>query len=211
MPEIHALSIFIMAAIIMVVTPGPAVLYIVARSIEQGKSAGLISALGVALGGLSHVLFAAFGLSIILVQSAVAFSFVKYLGAAYLIYLAIMKLTRGQQALINPKLKQKKSGKIFVQGFIVNLLNPKTALFFMAFLPQFVDPAQGSVTIQIIYLGMLFISLAVVSDSVYALLAGSARKLFSHKKAILALNKYIPAGIYLILGIGTIFIKNNHQ
>jgi len=211
MPEIQSLSIFITAAIIMLVTPGPAVLYIVARSIEQGKLAGLISALGVALGGLFHVLFAAFGLSIILVQSAIAFTVVKYLGAAYLIYLAIMKLSQGEKSLINPKLQKKRLPKIFRQGFIVNLLNPKTALFFMAFLPQFVDPLRGSVTVQIFYLGMIFIILAVFSDSVYALLAGSVRKLFTNKNAILALNKYIPASIYLILGIGAIFIRNSNH
>jgi len=211
MPEVKSLSIFITAAIIMLITPGPAVLYIVARSIEQGKLAGLISTLGVALGGLCHVLFAAFGLSIILVQSAIAFSIVKYIGAAYLIYLGIMKLTKKNKALTNPKLEKKRLLKIFTQGFVVNLLNPKTALFFMAFLPQFVNPVAGSVSLQIIYLGLIFISLAVISDGIYALLAGSAGQLFTNNKAINSINKYIPASIYLILGIGTIFLKNGNK
>ena len=211
MPEVKSLSIFITAAVIMLITPGPAVLYIVARSIEQGRLAGLISALGVGLGGLFHVLFAALGLSILLVQSAVAFSIIKYVGAAYLVYLAVMKLIQKEKALISPKLQRKKLIKIFTQGFIVNLLNPKTALFFMAFLPQFVNPDSGSVTIQIIYLGMIFIGLAILSDSVYALLAGSIRRVFSDSKAVKAINKYIPATIYFTLGIGAIFIKNSNK
>jgi len=211
MPEIKSLSIFITAAIIMLITPGPAVLYIVARSIEQGRLAGFISALGVALGGLCHVMFATLGLSVILVQSAAAFSLVKYAGAAYLIYLGLMKVIRKEKSALQSGLKRKKLLKLFTQGFIVNLLNPKTALFFMAFLPQFVNPQQGSITYQIIYLGMIFISLAVLSDSVYALLAGSTRKLFTNSKAVNALNKYIPASIYLALGIGTLFLKNGNK
>lgn len=211
MPEVESLSIFITAAIIMLVTPGPAVLYIVARSIEQGRLAGLVSTFGVALGGLFHVLFAAFGLSVILVQSAIAFSVVKYVGAAYLIYLGIMKLVTKNQTGFNPKMKKKKLFKIFSQGFIVNLLNPKTALFFLAFLPQFVNPTQGSVSLQVIYLGMIFISLAIFSDGAYALLAGSARELLTNTKAINRINKYVPSSIYIALGIGALFVKNSNK
>jgi threonine/homoserine/homoserine lactone efflux protein len=211
MPEIKSLSIFITAAIIMLITPGPAVLYIVARSIEQGRLAGLVSALGIALGGLCHVLFAALGLSVILVQSATAFTIVKYLGALYLIYLGITRLIKKDAPIINPEMKKKKLLKIFSQGFVVNLLNPKTAFFFMAFLPQFINPAAGPLTVQIIYLGMIFIILAVLSDSLYALLAGTARQIFTHNKTIRVVNKYIPAGIYLALGIGTLFIKNGQK
>ena len=211
MPEVKALSIFITAAIIMLVTPGPAVLYIVARSIEQGRLAGLVSALGIALGGLGHVLFAALGLSVILVQSAAAFMIVKYLGAFYLVWLGIARLLKKEIPITSPEIKRKKLLKIFSQGFVVNLLNPKTAIFFMAFLPQFVNPAAGSVTLQVIYLGMIFIIMAVISDSLYALLAGTAKHLFTHDKTIRAVNKYIPAGIYLALGIGTLFIKNGQK
>jgi threonine/homoserine/homoserine lactone efflux protein len=208
MPEIKSLSIFITAAIIMLITPGPAVLYIVARSIEQGRLAGFISALGVALGGLCHVIFAALGLSIILLQSAAAFSIVKYAGAAYLIYLGLMKVIHKQKSSFQIGLKRKKLFKLFTQGFIVNLLNPKTALFFMAFLPQFVTPQQGPIPFQVIYLGMLFITLAILSDSFYALLAGSMRKLLTNSKAVNILNRYIPASIYMTLGIAALFLKN---
>jgi len=211
MPEIQSLYIFVIAALIMLITPGPAVLYIVARSIEQGRMAGIISALGVALGGLCHVLFAALGLSIILVQSAVAFTLVKYLGAAYLIYLAVMKIIQKDGPLKNRKIEKKKLFRIFIQGFVVNILNPKTAIFFMAFLPQFVNPYHGSLTQQIIYLGLIFIVLAILSDSAYALLAGSLRKLFTSTKVILFVNRYIPSAIYLALGIGTLFFKNSRQ
>lgn len=208
MPEIKSLSVFITASIIMLVTPGPAVLYIVARSVEQGRLAGIISALGIALGGLTHVIFASLGLSLILVQSAIAFGIIKYIGAAYLIYLGIIRITSQNLSDGIPNLVKKKLSQIFMQGYIVNLLNPKTALFFMAFLPQFVNPSRGSISIQIAYLGMIFISLAIISDGTYALLAGSARELFSNTRIIEKINKYIPAGIYLSLGIGTLFIKN---
>lgn len=211
MPDINSLSIFITAAIIMLITPGPAVLYIVARSIEQGRLAGIVSALGIALGGLVHVTFAAFGLSIILVQSAFAFSTVKYIGAIYLIYLGIMKFLKKENSTDNLKIEKKGLIKIFSQGIIVNLFNPKTALFFLAFLPQFINPAHGPVSRQVIYLGIIFICLAILSDGTYALLAGSVRKLFSNNKMVNKMHIYIPAAIYLILGIGTLFVKNGNN
>ena len=173
------LAIFITATLALLLVPGPAVLYVVARSLEQGRTAGFVSTLGIGLASVAHVVFAALGLSALLMQSALAFSVVKYLGAAYLIYLGIRTLTSKAQASRTQAVQTMKYSQIFSQGFIVNLLNPKTALFFLAFLPQFVDPARGSVVLQIILLGMIFVGLAILSDSLYAFVAGTARQLLS--------------------------------
>ena len=200
-----SLAIFITAALALLLAPGPAVLYIVARSLEQGRMAGLISALGIGLAGIVHVVFAALGLSALLMQSALAFSVVKYLGAAYLIYLGIRTLTHKARASKVQGIEVMTYPKIFSQGFIVNLLNPKTALFFLAFLPQFVDPARASVVPQIVVLGMIFVGLAIVSDSLYALVAGTARQLLAGNVFVVRVQKYLAGTIYIILGITTAF------
>lgn len=201
--EPASLTIFILAALALLLMPGPAVLYIVARSIDQGRMAGIVSTLGIALGSAVHVLFAALGLSALLMQSALAFSVVKYLGAAYLVFLGIRTfLSKTEVGTMQPTQRMNYS-RIFTQGFIVNLLNPKTALFFFAFLPQFVDPARGSVTLQIIVLGIIFVSLAIISDSMYALVAGTAGEFLSGNDRIARAQKYFAGTIYISLGITT--------
>ena len=140
--DVASLVIFITATLALLLAPGPAVLYIVARSLEQGRMAGFVSTLGVGLASIIHVVFAALGLSALLMQSALAFSVVKYLGAAYLIYLGARTLMGKAQASDLQAVRTMKRSEIFTQGFVVNLLNPKTALFFLAFLPQFVNPAR---------------------------------------------------------------------
>ena len=163
---------FMLAAGLLIVVPGPAVLYIVARSIDQGRLAGIVSVLGIALGAVVHSLAAAVGITAVLAASALAFSTVKYLGAAYLIYLGITTLLKKPEVQENIVVEPKPLWQIFRQGFVVNLLNPKTALFFLAFLPQFADPAHGSVPLQTFILGLIFVTIALFSDSIYALLAG---------------------------------------
>ena len=135
-------------------------------------------------------------------QSAAAFSAVKYVGAAYLLYLGVRTLMSDQQAE-GRTAQQVKPSRLFTQGFVVNLLNPKTALFFLAFLPQFVDPSRGSVALQVVVLGLIFTGLAVVSDSVYALLAGTARHLLSGSAAAARTQKYLAGVTYVVLGITT--------
>ncbi|NJO85225.1 MAG: LysE family translocator, partial [Blastochloris sp.] len=171
--EPSTLFIFLGASLALLLTPGPAVLYIVARSVEQGRRAGVVSALGVGLGTLGHVLAATLGLSALLVSSVLAFTFVQYAGALYLIYLGVQKLREPPRAADASATPRQRMGAIFRQGVVVNLLNPKTALFFFAFLPHFVDPAAGSVALQILLLGGLFVALGMLSDSLYALLAGT--------------------------------------
>jgi threonine/homoserine/homoserine lactone efflux protein len=168
-----SLLLFVTGALLLLVVPGPAVLYIVSRSIGHGRPAGLVSAMGITLGTFFHVAAATLGLSALLASSAIAFQFVKYVGAAYLIFLGIRVLRGGDSGILEAATGQPDLRNIFSQGVLVNLLNPKTALFFLAFLPQFVDPARGHATLQIFQLGVLFALLGWLSDSVWALLAGT--------------------------------------
>ena len=174
MPQLSTLTLFFVAAAVLLITPGPAVLYIVARSLDQGRIAGIVSTLGINFGTFFHIAAATWGISALLVQSALAFNLIKYLGAAYLIYLGIRKLLEREPAETITVVEPQPLRHLFFQGVVVNLLNPKTALFFFAFLPQFTDPVKGSVALQILFLGMLFVVMAFFSDSIYALLAGTA-------------------------------------
>lgn len=206
MPEISVLLLFTTAALALLLTPGPAVLYIVARSLDQGRAAGIVSAVGVGLGTMFHVVAAALGLSALLVSSSLAFTVVKYLGAAYLIYLGIQKLREQQPAQVHTVAPPAQPlRRIFTQGVIVNILNPKTALFFFAFLPQFIDPARGSATIQILLLGVLFVVLGMFTDSGYALLAGTARGFLRESITFIRAQRYVAGSIYIFLGLLTAF------
>src|SRR5438045_3010863 len=173
-----SLLLFITGAAILLVIPGPAVTYVVSRSIGHGRAAGLVSVLGIVVGTLCHVVAAALGISAVLASSTLAFRFVKYLGAAYLIYLGIKTLRTKDEQILAAAGGETRLARIFGQGFLVNLLNPKTALFFLAFLPQFVDPSRGHVTLQILQLGILFALMGWCSDSVWAVLAGTVADRF---------------------------------
>ena len=143
MPETQTLVTFAAACVLFAVIPGPAVIYIVTRAVDQGRMAGIASVLGIASGTLVHVPAAALGLSALMLSSATAFTVVKYLGAAYLVYLGIRKIMGRNEAFGGPEGSRQPLMRIFRQGAVVGVLNPKTALFFLAFLPQFVDPALG--------------------------------------------------------------------
>jgi threonine/homoserine/homoserine lactone efflux protein len=174
MPEASTLALFVVAALVLLVVPGPSVLYIVARSIEGGRTAGLVSVLGVQTGAMVHIAFAAVGLSAILASSALAFSVVKWFGAAYLVWLGLRQIFGRDEGDKDVTVEPARLSRVFSQGVIVNILNPKTALFFLAFLPQFVDPARGAAWTQILLLGATFVILALCSDGLYALLSGTA-------------------------------------
>jgi threonine/homoserine/homoserine lactone efflux protein len=204
MPDAGTLVLFAGAAVALLVVPGPAVVYIVAQGIEQGRVAGLVSMLGIQVGALVHVAAAALGLSALLVQSAVAFSVVKYAGAAYLVYLGVRRiLAREQLVPGGPARAPKPLGRLFRQGIVVNVLNPKAALFFFAFLPQFVDPDAGSVGLQMAVLGLLFIAIAVVSDGMYALAAGTASGWLRGNPAFLRGERWISGSVLVGLGVTT--------
>ncbi len=196
-----SLLLFMTATVGFLLIPGPTVLYIVARSVEQGASAGFVSSVGTGLASIIHVLFAALGLSALLMQSAIAFNIVKYLGAAYLIYLGIRTWMSKAEAGHPREVEKMSLSRLLTQGFIVNLLNPKTALFFLAFLPQFVNPERGSVTLQILILGTIFVGLAIISDSLYAFLAGSAKNVLLGNVRLAKLQKNFAGTMYIGLGI----------
>jgi threonine/homoserine/homoserine lactone efflux protein len=185
----------------LLLIPGPAVLYIVTRSVAQGRKAGLASVLGIELATLCHSMAAAFGLSAILLASALAFEVVKYLGAAYLVYLGIRTIFSRTPAHASDNSPPPSLSQMFRKGFLVNLLNPKTALFFYAFLPQFVDPARGSSILQILALGALFVILATITDSTYALVSSGVGRVISQRAGFQRVQKYVTGGIYISLGI----------
>ena len=195
------LSIFLLAALILLLTPGPAVLYIVARSLDQGRLAGFVSVLSIEVGNFVHVLAATLGLSAILVSSALAFSIVKYLGAAYLIYLGVRRLLARKTTHQPTTFQLQSLRRIFRQGVLVAILNPKTALFFFAFLPQFVDSSKSSFTLQLLSLGCLFVLMAIVTDSMYALLAGTVGQWLKGTRSFLWVEQYLAGTVYIGLGV----------
>jgi threonine/homoserine/homoserine lactone efflux protein len=197
MPATNTLLVFGAASLAFLAVPGPSVIYIVSRSLAEGRKAGVVSALGVQGGGLIHVTAATVGVSALLASSAVAFSVVKYAGAAYLIYLGLRKLLDGvEEEAEEPQAAG--LSRLFWQGVLVNGLNPKTALFFLAFLPQFVDPDRGAVAPQVLVLGGLFLVLATLSDSTYALVAGTVRGWLGARRRRLA---QLSGCSYLGLGV----------
>ncbi len=204
-PNPSQLLLFVSAALLLLVVPGPAVFYIVGRSIGHGRNAGLVSAMGIGVGSLVHTAAAAVGLSALLMSSAVAFSTVKYLGAAYLIYLGVQKLRREEPFELSGDAPRVKLNRIFAQGIVVNVLNPKAALFFFAFLPQFVDPNRGQVAAQILFLGVLFALLGVTTDTFWALTAGTVADLFRRNPRAMRTQRYVSGGMLISLGVATAF------
>jgi threonine/homoserine/homoserine lactone efflux protein len=170
MPDSGALGMFVVAALLLAVTPGPGIFYVLTRSIKGGRREGVQSSLGTGVGGLGHVLAAACGLSALVASSAVAFAVVKYAGAAYLVYLGCRTLLAGDGAGAPPDLSKPRDGAL-VQGVITELLNPKTALFFLALIPQFVSP-NGSVFLQSMLLGSISVALNTAADLLVAHFAG---------------------------------------
>jgi threonine/homoserine/homoserine lactone efflux protein len=173
MPDIATIAVFAAATLAVLIVPGPSVLYVVTRSVAQGRAAGLLSVLGVHTGSLVHIAAAALGISALLAASATAFALVKYLGAGYLVWLGLRKLLSRADDGEAVEARPASRGRLFGEGFVVNVLNPKTAIFFLAFLPQFVDPARGPVAAQIGVLGVCWLLLGMASDGTYALLSAT--------------------------------------
>jgi len=204
MPEASTLALFAVAAITLLVIPGPAVLYIVARSVDQGRVAGLASVGGVHVGTLLHVAAAALGLSALLVSSAVAYDTVRWLGAAYLVWLGLRRLlARDEEVGPDRPRPERGLGRVFAQGVVVNLLNPKTTLFFFAFLPQFVDLSKGSVPLQVVVFGVAFVLLGLVSDGAYALLASTGAGWLRRRPGVAKASRLVSGGVLVTLGVTT--------
>jgi threonine/homoserine/homoserine lactone efflux protein len=172
-PDSGTIWVFCLTSLALLVIPGPAVLYVVVQGAEQGRRAGLASVGGVHLGTLVHVAAATVGLSALIVASATAFTAVKLAGAAYLVYVGVRKLLGRDDPSLEPGRQRISYRRTFARGAIVNVLNPKTALFFLALLPQFVDPDRGGVWSQALLLGLTFVALGLVTDSAYAVTAGT--------------------------------------
>jgi threonine/homoserine/homoserine lactone efflux protein len=197
------LLLFSAASFLLAITPGPDLLYIATRSLTQGKRAGVVSAMGVHTGVLVHTLAAALGLSALVATSALAFSIVKYLGAAYLVYLGIRTLLSKEETLKIEMGERKNLSSIYYQGIITNVLNPKAILFFLAFLPQFVHPEKGSVPLQILFLGMWFIVVNFPVDAGVGLLGGTIGKWLRRKSGVQKASKWVTGTVFIGLGIGT--------
>jgi threonine/homoserine/homoserine lactone efflux protein len=184
---------------VLLLIPGPSVLYVMTRSVDQGRMAGLASVFGVELGNLILAVSTAAGLSAILASSIAAFNTVKYLGAAYLIYLGIKRLLRNEDH--DPTaVPRNPLSHIFIQGIWIAVLNPKTALFFLAFLPQFIDVSRGYIWQQTLLLGLTFVGLGICTDSMYALLSGTAGNWLRQKGVWQRGQRYVSGGIYITLG-----------
>jgi threonine/homoserine/homoserine lactone efflux protein len=202
-PDAHSLGLFTLAALVLLLVPGPAVLFIVAQSVDQGRLAGFVSVAGIHLGTLVHTLAAAIGLSALIVSSAVAFSVVKYAGAAYLVYLGIRRLLERDPPR-QVEVTRQPLGTLFWRGALVNVLNPKTALFFFAFLPQFVSPDRA-VWSQVVVFGLVFIGLGFVSDGVYAFTAGTFGGWLRRRRQLL---RYGTGSVYAGLGALTALTRS---
>jgi threonine/homoserine/homoserine lactone efflux protein len=201
MPDPALWGLFVAASVVLLLTPGPAVLYIVARSVGQGRGAGLVSVLGVHLGTIIHIVAAAVGLSALVVSSALAFAIVKYLGAAYLIWIGIRTFMAKDLDPAAPVAPAEPLSRAFRDGFLVNLFNPKTAIFFLAFLPQFVDPARGALHWQILVLGFTFMGLGMVTDGMFALAAGAAGDFLRRSRRFLRFQRWFAGTSFIGLGV----------
>jgi len=200
MPSAHTMLLFALASAALVAIPGPAVIYIVTRGVVHGRRGGLVSMLGVEAGNYVEVLAATVGLAAIVASSAAAFTVVKYIGAAYLIWLGVRALREGIGALAEAGAPQRSERRLFWEGFAVGVLNPKLAIFLLAFLPQFIDPAIGPVWLQTLVLGTIFSLCAVAGDTLFALLAGTAGTGLRRRLATPGRMSRLAGAVYIGLG-----------
>lgn len=211
MPDWSTLILFAGAAAILVFTPGPNTLYIIARSVQQGRVAGLVSSLGVETGTLIHIIAAALGISALLVSSALAFNVVKYAGAAYLVYLGVKTLLTREKPAAEETVEAKSLRRTFSQAVLVNVLNPKSAIFFFAFLPQFIDAKRGAAATQILCFGAIVVVLGFTSGSLYSLLAGSIGNVLRGNLKFLRAQRYFAGSVYIGLGAATALTGTNEK
>jgi threonine/homoserine/homoserine lactone efflux protein len=202
LPPSPLLTAFVIASIVLAVVPGPGVLYIVTRSLVQGRRSGLTSVAGVALGNLGNAVGASLGLAAVFAVSSLAFTVVKYAGAAYLVYLGIQALRASAAERPSDAPQSVSLRKIFRDGFIVALLNPKTAVFFAAFLPQFMDPGRSAMA-QGVALGAMFVAIAAVTDTAYALAASSVAPALGRAGRLRSSGRYLAGVTYIGLAVLT--------
>jgi threonine/homoserine/homoserine lactone efflux protein len=199
MPSIESLLAFGIASLALLVIPGPAVLYIINRSVADGRNVALAAVAGLEIGNFMHVIAATIGLSAVIATSAAAFSAVKWIGAGYLIYIGIRTLATKAQAVnqLNDPMSRRRA---FTQGIVVNTFNPKVALFFLSFLPQFIDADRGSAALQSLVLGSTFVVLGCISDSLFAILASALRGTLLRGKSLPFVQRYVAGSVFIALG-----------
>jgi threonine/homoserine/homoserine lactone efflux protein len=208
-PPVSLLPAFVLASIVLLAIPGPAVMFIVARSGAQGKRAGLVSVLGVHAASIVHVLGAVAGLSALLVASSIGFTAVKIVGGAYLVCLGVRSLRSAHRAVLAPEPVPRTARRLFTEGFVVNLFNPKVALFFLAFLPQFVERGHGPIWSQTLTLGLIYIALGLLSDSAYAFAGARVGRWLNTRTRALRTTRYAEGG--LLIGLGALAIALPHR
>jgi threonine/homoserine/homoserine lactone efflux protein len=200
--EPSTLATFSLGALALILVPGPNVMFIVTQSVSRGRQAGLVSALGVEIGSIIHVTAAVLGLSALLASSATAISVIKFGGAAYLVYLGVRVLTaRSEPSAGVTVIQERQLSRLFLNGLLINVFNPKVALFFLAFLPQFVDPSRGSVPAQLLLLGFVFCCMGLCCDSIYALISGTGGAWLRGQGRFGRYQRYFTAGVYFALAL----------
>jgi len=201
-PTASSIGLFSLAALALLLIPGPSVMYIVARSSSQGRRAGLVSVAGIHTGTLVHVAAAVLGLSAVIVASATAFNVVKYAGAAYLIYMGVRTMMTRIGPTSEQRLMARSNRQLYTDGFVVNALNPKTAVFFLAFVPQFVDAdGAGSATLQLLMLSAVFVGLGLLTDGTWALTAAFIATRLRRSDAKLRREGLVTGSLYIGLGL----------
>ncbi len=219
MIDTDQLLLFIGASVVLLVVPGPAILYLVAESLDRGRRSGIAASAGLTAGNMVHVAGAAAGLSALLATSALAFSILKYAGAAYLVYLGVRQLASRWRAGDEPAAAETSNEATdvamekgarpwysFHRGLVVNILNPKVAIFFLAFFPQFVDPSRGSASLQLLFLGLLFAVLTLLVNVSYVIAAATVAELVRRRAAgrmgpLASAAGYVPGVVYIALGV----------
>jgi threonine/homoserine/homoserine lactone efflux protein len=201
MPSSSTYAVFLATAIVLLLVPGPAVLYVVTRSIEMGRSGGLASVAGITTGTVAHVALATAGLSSLILASTIAFDSVKYVGAAYLFLLGIRRLLGRGLEQAEEEAVPRTRRRAYTQGIVVNLTNPKTIVFVFAFIPQFVDPQAHHAWLQVLVLGLSFALLGCFSDSMYALAAGTVADRLRGSAGIARVQRWLGGGVLVGLGI----------
>ncbi len=200
LPDAQTLAVFLAATLMLNFTPGPDMLYVIANSVGRGQKAGVVSALGIGGGSIVHTLAAAVGLSALLMSSALAYDAIRYGGAAYLLYLGFKTITGKGASIPTQRLKEERLLRIFRQGVATNVLNPKVALFFLAFIPQFVDPARGSVVLQFLLLGTLFNCSGTLVNTGVALAAGFVGDRLSGSAGFSRAQQWFTGSVFMALG-----------
>lgn len=201
MPTTETIILFMAAALALNVTPGPAIAYVMSRSVGQGRTAGLVSAIGLGTGSLLHAIGATLGLSAVIAYSPMAYAVVKYLGAAYLVYLGVGLLRQRSVPLDDAVLPRLSLGRVYWQGVLTEILNPKIALFFLSFLPQFVDPARGSIAGQTLFFGVLFHVTGVPINMLVAVAGSAIAASFSGNPLLERMRNWLSGTVLIGLGV----------